>query len=111
MMLLGFGFLGLVVPSTTVLALDAHGSIAGTASALMGTFQFLTGAATMAIVGQFADGSARPIFPGRPWPQAVYCQRSGVVDPHNRLTREVAAGLGQVSGMRHLCPWLCERLV
>ena len=64
MMLIGFGFLGLVVPTATVLALDAHGAIAGTASALMGTLQFVTGAAMMAIVGPFVDGSARPMVMG-----------------------------------------------
>ena len=63
-MLMGFGFLGLVVPSTAVLALDAHGAIAGTASALMGTLQFVTGALVMAVVGQFVDGSARPMILG-----------------------------------------------
>lgn len=61
MMLAGFGFLGLVVPTTSVLALDAHGAIAGTASALMGTLQFVTGAVVMAIVGLFVDGTARPM--------------------------------------------------
>ncbi len=64
MMLLGFGFLGLVVPTASVLALEAHGAIAGTASALMGTLQFLTGAIVMAVVGQFVDGSARPMVIG-----------------------------------------------
>ncbi len=63
-MLIGFGFLGLVVPTTAVLALDAHGAIAGTASALMGTLQFVTGAIVMAVVGQFVDGSARPMILG-----------------------------------------------
>ena len=64
MMLLGFGFLGLVMPTTAVLALDEHGSIAGTASALMGTLQFGGGAAVMAIVGPFVDGTARPMIAG-----------------------------------------------
>lgn len=64
LLLLGFGFLGLVLPSTAVLALEGHGSIAGTASALMGTIQFVTGALTMAVVGQFVDGSARPMAAG-----------------------------------------------
>ena len=44
LLFVGYGFLGLVVPTTAVLALDHHGSIAGTASALMGTLQFVTGA-------------------------------------------------------------------
>jgi DHA1 family bicyclomycin/chloramphenicol resistance-like MFS transporter len=47
-----------------VLALDAHGEIAGTASALMGTLQFLVGAAVMAVVGLFVDGTARPMVIG-----------------------------------------------
>ena len=64
MMLIGFGFLGLVVPTTSVLALDKHGAIAGTASALMGTLQFVTGAVVMAVVGLFVDGSARPMVAG-----------------------------------------------
>ncbi|WP_210411706.1 hypothetical protein [Rhodoferax sediminis] len=37
MLFVGYGFLGLVVPTTTVLALEKHGAIAGTASTLMGT--------------------------------------------------------------------------
>ena len=64
LMLIGFGFLGLVVPATSVLALDAHGPIAGTASALMGTLQFMTGAAVMALVGQFVDGGPFPMVAG-----------------------------------------------
>jgi len=64
LLLLGFGFLGLVMPATAVMALDAHGAIAGTASALMGTLQFVTGALVMGVVGLFADGSARPMVAG-----------------------------------------------
>ena len=64
MLFVGFGFLGLVVPTTAVLALDDHGEIAGTASALMGTLQFLTGAVVMGVVGLFVDGSARPMLAG-----------------------------------------------
>lgn len=64
LLFIGFGFLGLVMPSTAVLALDRHGSIAGTASALMGTLQFLIGAMMMALVGLFVDGSARPMVAG-----------------------------------------------
>ena len=64
MLFVGYGFLGLVVPTTAVLALDDHGEIAGTASALMGTLQFLTGAVVMGVVGLFVDGSARPMVAG-----------------------------------------------
>lgn len=64
LLFIGFGFLGLVMPTTAVLALDRHGAIAGTASALMGTLQFLVGAAMMALVGLFVDTSARPMVAG-----------------------------------------------
>ena len=52
------------MPSSAVLALDRHGAIAGTASALMGMFQFVTGALVMAAVGLFVDGSSRPMVVG-----------------------------------------------
>jgi DHA1 family bicyclomycin/chloramphenicol resistance-like MFS transporter len=58
----GYGFLGLVVPTTAVLALDGHGAIAGTASALMGTLQFVIGAAVMALGGLIANGTALPML-------------------------------------------------
>lgn len=64
LLFMGYGCLGLVMPSAAVLALDAHGEIAGTASALMGTLQFMTGAAVMATVGLFVDGTARPMLAG-----------------------------------------------
>ena len=64
LLFIGYGFLGLVVPTTAVLALDDHGAIAGTASALMGTLQFVVGAAVMAVVGLFVDGTARPMVAG-----------------------------------------------
>ena len=44
LLFIGYGFLGLVIPTSSVLALEEHGTIAGTASALMGTLQFMTGA-------------------------------------------------------------------
>jgi DHA1 family bicyclomycin/chloramphenicol resistance-like MFS transporter len=58
------GFMGLVIPTTAVLALEKHGAIAGTASALLGTLQMLTGAAVMAVVGLFTDGSPLPMVAG-----------------------------------------------
>lgn len=64
LMLIGFGFLGLVVPATSVLALEAHGAIAGTASALMGTLQLASGALVMAVVSQFVDGTPLPMIAG-----------------------------------------------
>jgi len=64
LLFVGFGFLGMVVPTTAVLALDGHGPIAGTASALMGTLQFLTGVVVMAAVGAWGNGSALPMVAG-----------------------------------------------
>ncbi|MCZ2495601.1 Bcr/CflA family efflux MFS transporter [Xylophilus sp. Kf1] len=62
MLFVGYGFLGLIVPTTAVLALEEHGAIAGTASALMGTLQFVTGALVVAVSGLFLDGTARPML-------------------------------------------------
>jgi DHA1 family bicyclomycin/chloramphenicol resistance-like MFS transporter len=64
MLFIGYGFLGLMMPLTGVLAMEKHGNIAGTASALMGTLQFAAGALVMALVGLFVDGSARPMVVG-----------------------------------------------
>jgi DHA1 family bicyclomycin/chloramphenicol resistance-like MFS transporter len=60
-MFVAFGFLGLVLPSTGVLAMEEQGAIAGSASALMGTVQMIVASVVMGIVGAFADGSARPM--------------------------------------------------
>ncbi|QND48083.1 multidrug effflux MFS transporter [Rhizobium lusitanum] len=60
----GYGFLGLVIPTTAVLALEDHGAIAGTASALMGTLQFVTAAIAMIIASLFFDGTALPMAGG-----------------------------------------------
>jgi DHA1 family bicyclomycin/chloramphenicol resistance-like MFS transporter len=64
LLFIGYGFLGLVIPTAAVLALEEHGTIAGTASALMGTLQFVTAAVAMAIAGLFFDGTAVPMAMG-----------------------------------------------
>jgi DHA1 family bicyclomycin/chloramphenicol resistance-like MFS transporter len=61
MLFLAFAWLGLVIPSTMVLALEEHGPIAGMASALAGTLQMLAGAAIIALVSVFFDGTALPM--------------------------------------------------
>jgi DHA1 family bicyclomycin/chloramphenicol resistance-like MFS transporter len=61
MLFLAFACLGLVIPSTMVLALEEHGPIAGMASALGGTLQMLTGGAMIAIVSVFFDGTPLPM--------------------------------------------------
>jgi DHA1 family bicyclomycin/chloramphenicol resistance-like MFS transporter len=60
----GYGFLGLVIPTTAVLALEEHGAIAGSASALMGTLQLVTGVAVMLVVSSFLNGTALPMIAG-----------------------------------------------
>jgi len=57
-------FMGLVIPTTSVLALEEHGAIAGTASALLGTLQMLMGAIAMQLVGLFSTGKPLPMVVG-----------------------------------------------
>lgn len=64
MLFVGYGFLGLLLPTTGVMALDRHGAIAGTASALMGALQTLLGAAIMGLSSVLADGTPRPMLMG-----------------------------------------------
>ncbi|MHA6684085.1 multidrug effflux MFS transporter [Mesorhizobium sp. A556] len=64
LLFVGYGFVGLVIPTTSVLAMDDHGEIAGTASALMGTLQFAIGAVAMAVSGLFFDGTPVPMVAG-----------------------------------------------
>jgi DHA1 family bicyclomycin/chloramphenicol resistance-like MFS transporter len=58
----GYGFLGLVIPTSAVLAMEKHGRIAGTASALMGTLQFVTSAVIVGIGSAIFDGTSRPMI-------------------------------------------------
>ncbi|MCY1370402.1 drug resistance transporter, Bcr/CflA subfamily [compost metagenome] len=60
----GYGFLGLVIPTTAVLALEDYGEIAGTASALMGTLQFVIGGLAIAVTSAVFDGSPLPMVAG-----------------------------------------------
>lgn len=53
--------LGFITPNATVGALAKHPSQAGTATALMGTLQFMLGAASGLLVGLLEDGTARPM--------------------------------------------------
>ena len=60
----GNGFLGLVIPATSVLAMEDYGEFAGTASALMGTLQFATGGICMFVAGIFFDSTPLPMIAG-----------------------------------------------
>jgi DHA1 family bicyclomycin/chloramphenicol resistance-like MFS transporter len=52
---------GFVLPNTTVLAMQSHGRIAGSSSALLGALQFLLGAAAGSLTGVFANGTPMPL--------------------------------------------------
>lgn len=61
LLFLSFASLGLVIPSSMVLALDDHGPIAGMASSLAGTLQMLSGGVVVAVASFFFDGTAYPM--------------------------------------------------
>jgi len=89
MFFIGYGFLGLIVPISTVLALEGQGTVAGSASALMGAARFVAGAAIMGGIGLFSDGSPLIMLGGiaacsitalvlaiGPWGVTHYCIRT-----------------------------------
>lgn len=51
---------GFTAPNTTALAMSPYGAMAGSASALMGTLQFVLGAASGSLVSAFGNGTAVP---------------------------------------------------
>ncbi len=53
--------IGFILPLCGVMALEAHGKISGTASALMGAFQFGFGTITALVIGLTANGTAMPM--------------------------------------------------
>jgi DHA1 family bicyclomycin/chloramphenicol resistance-like MFS transporter len=52
---------GFVMPNTTALAMSPHGAVAGSASALLGSVQFILGSAAGTLVGIAANGTAVPL--------------------------------------------------
>ena len=60
-LLVGFSFMGLVIPTTMVMALDEHGPIAGMAAALGGTLQMLTGGAMIVVASLAFNGTVLPM--------------------------------------------------
>ncbi|HEX7815246.1 multidrug effflux MFS transporter [Dyella sp.] len=87
---IGYGFLGLVIPSSAVLALDDHGKIAGTAAALMGTMQFVVGAAVVGVIGRFFNGTALPMVAGIAACSVITFTLAQVTLRHRRYTRTAA---------------------
>lgn len=61
MLFVANGFLGLVMPTTSVMALDPHPDIAGLASSLGGTLQMIAGGAMIVAAGLVFDGTALPM--------------------------------------------------
>jgi DHA1 family bicyclomycin/chloramphenicol resistance-like MFS transporter len=64
LLFIGYACLGMMLPTTSVLALEEQGKVAGAASALIGTIQFATGSLLMTLVGSFANGTAIPMVTG-----------------------------------------------
>ena len=62
LLVLGNACLGVIIPTTMVLALDPHGEIAGLASSLGGTLQMLTGGAAAALAAPFLTGRPLPMI-------------------------------------------------
>lgn len=52
---------GFVMPNTTALAMAPHGRAAGSASALLGSVQFVLGSAAAGLVGAASNGTAVPL--------------------------------------------------
>jgi len=59
---LAFASLGLVMPGSAVLALDRYGHAAGTASSLLGSVQFGTGAAAVGVMSLAGRGEPLPMI-------------------------------------------------
>jgi DHA1 family bicyclomycin/chloramphenicol resistance-like MFS transporter len=55
-------FLGLVIPTAMVMALEEHGKIAGLASSLGGTLQMLAGGVMIVALGPFFDSTVQPML-------------------------------------------------
>ncbi len=62
LLFLGNAGLGLVIPTTMVMALDEHGDIAGLASSLGGTLQMVAGGLMISLTAPFFDNTALPML-------------------------------------------------
>ena len=52
---------GFVIPSLNTLMVESYGAVAGTAAAVIGAFQFLSGALSSAALGRLSDGTPNPM--------------------------------------------------
>jgi MFS transporter, DHA1 family, multidrug resistance protein len=84
--------LGLVIPSTMVMALEDHGDIAGLASSLGGTLQMLVGGVMITLSAPFFDATALPMIA-----VIAVCAVLGLVTALFTLRRMRAAALGRAA--------------
>jgi DHA1 family bicyclomycin/chloramphenicol resistance-like MFS transporter len=61
LLFVAYGFVGLIMPTSTVLAMEHHGHRAGAASALLGSIQMLLGSACAAVSTPFIKGAPLPM--------------------------------------------------
>jgi DHA1 family bicyclomycin/chloramphenicol resistance-like MFS transporter len=64
LLFIGFAFVGLIMPSTSVLAMESHAPIAGAASALLGAIQMLLGSGCAGVVALFSKQTPLPMAIG-----------------------------------------------
>jgi DHA1 family bicyclomycin/chloramphenicol resistance-like MFS transporter len=90
MLFVGFGFLGFVIPVTSVLGLEPYGAVAGTASSLMATIQMTIGSAIMGLSAAFMDGTSLPMVAGIAACAALALVLSELVVSHRTQTAPAA---------------------
>ena len=89
-LIFGFAFMGLVIPTTMVAALDPHGEIAGLASSLGGTLQMVAGGVMVAATGPFFDGTPTPMLGAMAFCATVTLALLVGILPRARRVMEVA---------------------
>lgn len=87
---LGNAGLGLIIPSTMVMALDHQGDKAGLASSLGGTLQMLTGGVLVVALGPWLGASATPMIGGIAFAAVVTLVLTLLVPPHQAAERTPA---------------------
>ncbi|WP_341897302.1 multidrug effflux MFS transporter [Ferrovibrio terrae] len=64
LLLAGYGCLGILLPTASVLALESYGEAAGMASSLMATLQLAVGAVVIGVSGKIIGGTAQGMIGG-----------------------------------------------
>jgi DHA1 family bicyclomycin/chloramphenicol resistance-like MFS transporter len=79
LLFIGYGFVGLVLPSTSVMAMEHHAPIAGAASALLGSIQMAIGSCCMGLTALFSKEAPLPMVVGIAVCAAMACAIAQVV--------------------------------